>query len=97
MAEVSDHSESTHRIDGRRSQEEDVMAKREDRIRKEHNHSLPRSHRHMELDEYQLPIYPNDRYRYSAQVHPRRTQETVVPTTVRRTIDNFELIKDLGR
>lgn len=50
----------------------------------------------MELDEYQLPIYPSDRYRYSAQVYARGTDDLTPPAPYRRTID-LEFIKDLGR
>jgi hypothetical protein len=65
-------------------------------MRKGYNNSSPESQRHVEFDEYQLPIYPKDKYRYSVQVNARRG-EPAVPATVRRTIDNFDLVKDLGR
>jgi hypothetical protein len=93
MAEVSDYSESTHRIDPR---SQDSLAKPDLRLRKEHNNSSPESQRHLELDEYQLPIYPSDRYRYSAQVYARRADDPTPPAPYRRTID-LEFIKDLGR
>jgi hypothetical protein len=50
----------------------------------------------MELEDYQIPIHPSDKYRYSAQIYSRRSDDS--SSTYRKTIENHKsFIKDLAR
>jgi hypothetical protein len=90
MAEVSDYSESTYRLDGKRSKELKNSGERS-----ESNFSPSPKRKSEDLDEFNLPIHSNDKYRYSAQLFNRRTDDT---TTFRNTIDNNKsFIKELSR
>lgn len=46
------------------------------------------------MDDYNLPLFSNDKYRYSAQIYNRRTDE---PASYRKTIENHKTFsKDLN-
>lgn len=85
MAEVSDYSESAYHPEERRSIEE-----RKSRTDRDFKSSLPEMKLREESEDYPLP---SDRYRYSAQIPHRKSEEH---STFRRTIDNKSFIRDLS-
>ena len=90
MAEVSDYSESTNRFDG-------LLSKEKISGEKSCDNSTPSPKKHSStevMDDYNLPLFSNDKYRYSAQNYNRRTDE---PASYRKTIENHKTFsKDLN-